>query len=187
MDNSKKGKLSNLIKEQKAGSSPAAKGDKKAGDAETMSKSAPGESASHGPQSPDETKENDSTMKPESPTDQTNPISPPVKQAKVSQSHYHLSTVNVLSSSNLRDDTKLLLGQISANSQSRTELTTESAVTDDAKQDEADRGVSGKEEASAQGQSRGPTRTSQEREKLLQRIESMRKERKVYSRFEMAP
>ncbi|KAM9560931.1 uncharacterized protein ACWYII_021150 isoform 1-T1 [Salvelinus alpinus] len=185
VDNSKKGKLSNLIKEQKAGSSPAAKGDKKAVDAETMSKTAPGESASHGPQSPNETKENDSTMKPESPTDQTNPISPPVKQAKVSQSHYHSSTANVLSSSNLRDDTKLLLGQISANSQSRTELTTESAVTDDAKQDEADRGVSGKEEASAQGQSRGPTRTSQEREKLLQRIESMRKERKIYSRFEV--
>ncbi|XP_038847628.1 protein FAM83H-like isoform X1 [Salvelinus namaycush] len=185
VDNSKKGKLSNLIKEQKAGSSPAAKGDKKAVDTETMSKTAPGESASHGPQSPNETKENDSTMKTESPTDQTNPISPPVKQAKVSQSHYHSSTANVLSSSNLRDDTKLLLGQISANSQSRTELTTESAVTDDAKQDEADRGVSSKEEASAQGQSRGPTRTSQEREKLLQRIESMRKERKVYSRFEV--
>ncbi|XP_024279572.1 protein FAM83H isoform X2 [Oncorhynchus tshawytscha] len=187
VDNSKKGKLSNLIKEQRAGSSPAAKGDKKAGDPEIMSKTAPGESTSHGPQSPDETKENDSTMKPESPTDQTNPISPPVKQAKVSQSHYHSSTANVLSSSNLRDDTKLLLGQISANSQSRTEFTIESAVTDDAKQDEADRGVSGKEEESALGQSRGPTRTSQEREKLLQRIESMRKERKVYSRFEMPP
>uniref|UniRef100_A0A4W5N4X3 Uncharacterized protein n=1 Tax=Hucho hucho TaxID=62062 RepID=A0A4W5N4X3_9TELE len=185
VDNSKKGKLSNLIKEQKSGSPPAAKGEKKAGDAETMSKTAPGESASHGPQSPDETKENDSIMKPKSPTDQTNTKSPPVRQAKASQSHYHSSTANVLSSSNLRDDTKLLLEQISANSQSRTELTTESAVTDDAKQDEADRGVSGKEEASAQGQSRGPTRTSQERDKLLQRIESMRKERKVFSRFEV--
>ncbi|XP_041735074.1 protein FAM83H isoform X1 [Coregonus clupeaformis] len=185
VDNSKEDKLSNLIKEQKAGSSPDAKCEKKAGDAETMSKTGPGESASHGPQSPDETKESSSTIKPESPTDQTNPISPPVKQAKVSQSHYHSSTANVLSSSNLRDDTKLLLEQISANSQSRTELTKESAVTDDAKQDEADRGVSGKEEASAQGQSKGPTRTSQEREKLLQRIESMRKERKVYSRFEV--
>ncbi|XP_041722637.2 protein FAM83H isoform X1 [Coregonus clupeaformis] len=185
--NSKEGKPSNLNKEQKAGSSAASKGEKKAGNPETTSKTAPGESASHGPLSPDETRENNSTMKPESTIDQGNPISPPAKQAKVSQSHYHSYTANVLSSSNLRDDTKLLLEQISANSQSRTELTKESAVTDDAKQDEADRGVSGKEEASAQRQIGGPTRTSQEREKLLQRIESMRKERKVYSRFEMAP
>ncbi|XP_071010526.1 protein FAM83H-like isoform X2 [Oncorhynchus clarkii lewisi] len=187
VDNSKEGKPSKLNKEQKVGSSAAYKREKIAGDPETKSKTAPGESASHGSQSPDETKENNSTMKPESTTDQSNPIPPPVKQPKVSQSHYHLSTANVLSSSNLRDDTKLLLEQISANSQSRTELTKESAVTDDAKQDEADRGVSGKEEASARRQIGGPARTSQEREKLLQRIDSMRKGRKVYSRFEMAP
>lgn len=185
MHNSKEDKPSKLNKEQKAGSSTASKGEKIAGDPETKSKTAPGESASHGLQSPDETKENNSTMKPESTIDQSNPISPPLKQPKVSQSHYHSSTANVFSSSNLRDDTKLLLGQISANSQSRTELTTESAVTDDAKQDEADRGVSSKEEASVRRQIGGPARTSQEREKLLQRIDSMRKGRKVYSRFEV--
>ncbi|XP_014009765.1 protein FAM83H isoform X2 [Salmo salar] len=185
--NSKEDKPSKLNKEQKAGSSTASKGEKIAGDPETKSKTAPGESASHGLQSPDETKENNSTMKPESTIDQSNPISPPLKQPKVSQSHYHSSTANVFSSSNLRDDTKLLLEQISANSQSRTELTKESAVTDDAKQDEADRGVSSKEEASVRRQIGGPARTSQEREKLLQRIDSMRKGRKVYSRFEMAP
>ncbi|XP_029609116.1 protein FAM83H isoform X3 [Salmo trutta] len=185
--NSKEDKPSKLNKEQKAGSSAASKGEKIAGDPETKSKTAPGESASHGPQSPDETKENNSTMKPESTIDQSNPISPPLKQPKVSQSHYHSSTANVFSSSNLRDDTKLLLEQISANSQSRTELTKESAVTDDAKQDEADRGVSSKEEASVRRQIGGPARTSQEREKLLQRIDSMRKGRKVFSRFEMAP
>uniref|UniRef100_A0A6Q2Y7R4 Scaffolding anchor of CK1 domain-containing protein n=1 Tax=Esox lucius TaxID=8010 RepID=A0A6Q2Y7R4_ESOLU len=178
----KEGKPSDHRKNLNNESCPASKGDKKAGDPETMSKTAPGQSCSPGPQSPDETKENNTTIKPESKT-------PPAKQAKVSQAHYHSSTANVLSSSNLRDDTKLLLEQISANSQSRTELIKESAVTDDAKQDQVDRGVSNEGEASARRRSRviGTSRTAEDREKLLQRIENMRKEGKVYSRFEMPP
>ncbi|XP_060896561.1 protein FAM83H isoform X1 [Labrus mixtus] len=107
------------------------------------------------------------------------------KQQKSTQSRYHSSTANVLSSSNLRDDTKLLLEQISANSQSRNEATKESAVTDDDKEDEADKNV--KRDQNKGIRSRGPPKSSQERDKLLERIQSMRKERKVYSRFEMAP
>ncbi|XP_061645322.1 protein FAM83H isoform X1 [Phyllopteryx taeniolatus] len=105
------------------------------------------------------------------------PSSQQSKQPKSSQSRYHSSTVGVLSSSNLRDDTKLLLEQISANSQSRNESTKESPVTDDEKEDGADKNAK-----------RGKERElSQDRDKLLEKLQSMRKERKVYSRFDMAP
>ncbi|XP_047208052.1 protein FAM83H [Girardinichthys multiradiatus] len=109
------------------------------------------------------------------------------KQPKLSQSRYHSSTVNVLSSSNLRDDTKLLLEQISANSQSRNEATKESPVTDDEKEDKADKNAKNEKELGYTTCIRGQTKSIEEREKLLERIQSMRKERKVYSRFEMAP
>ncbi|KAM4591452.1 protein FAM83H [Odontesthes bonariensis] len=109
------------------------------------------------------------------------------KQPKSSQSRYHSSTANVLSSSNLRDDTKLLLEQISANCQSRSEATKESPVTDDEKEDEADKNAKKEQERGFRTLSRGQPKSPQERDKLLERIQSMRKERKVYSRFEMAP
>ncbi|XP_072247453.1 protein FAM83H isoform X2 [Leuresthes tenuis] len=109
------------------------------------------------------------------------------KQPKSSQSRYHSSTANVLSSSNLRDDTKLLLEQISANCQSRSEATKESPVTDDEKEDEADKNAKKEKERGFRTLSRGQSKSPQERDKLLERIQSMRKERKVYSRFEMAP
>ncbi|KAM9847753.1 protein FAM83H [Aulostomus maculatus] len=112
------------------------------------------------------------------------PLSPQSKP-KSSQSRYHSSTANVLSSSNLRDDTKLLLEQISANSQSRSESTKECPVTDDEKEDEADKNAKRGKERGSLGQ--GQSRTTEERDKLLERIQSMRKERRVYSRFEMAP
>lgn len=123
----------------------------------------------------------------ESASDQVIPISPQSKSSKGSQSRYHSSTAKVLSSSNLRDDTKLLLGQISANSQNRAELAKGSAVTDDAKEDEAHRveSVEGGNLERSQSKKRG--RTPQEREDLLNKIQSMRKEKKVYSRFEMGP
>uniref|UniRef100_A0A8C8DN14 Scaffolding anchor of CK1 domain-containing protein n=1 Tax=Oryzias sinensis TaxID=183150 RepID=A0A8C8DN14_9TELE len=91
-------------------------------------------------------------------------------------------TANVLSSSNLRDDTKLLLEQISANCQSRNEATKESPVTDDEKEDGVDRNA-----MRGGVYRRGQPKCPHEREKLLERIQSCRKERKVYSRFEMAP
>ncbi|KAM9726849.1 protein FAM83H isoform 1-T2 [Menidia menidia] len=109
------------------------------------------------------------------------------KQAKSGQCRYHSSTANVISSSNLRDDTKLLLEQISANCQSRSESTKESPVTDDEKEDEADKHAQKEKERGFRALSRGQPKSSQEREKLLERIQCMRKERKVYSRFEMAP
>lgn len=106
------------------------------------------------------------------------------KQPKSSQSRYHSSTANVLSSSNLRDDTKLLLEQISANSQSRNEATKESPVTDDEKEDKADKNAKREKERGLDKLNK-EQKSPQEREKLLERIQNMRKERKVYSRFEM--
>ncbi|XP_076599990.1 uncharacterized protein fam83ha [Chaetodon auriga] len=120
-------------------------------------------------------------------SDEAVPTSPQSKQPKSSQSRYLSSTANVLSSSNLRDDTKLLLEQISAQSQSRNEATKESPVTDDEKEDEADKNAKREKERGMRSFSRGQPKSSQEREKLLEKIQSMRKERKVYSRFEMAP
>uniref|UniRef100_A0A3B5L8Z6 Scaffolding anchor of CK1 domain-containing protein n=1 Tax=Xiphophorus couchianus TaxID=32473 RepID=A0A3B5L8Z6_9TELE len=107
------------------------------------------------------------------------------KQPKSSQSRYHSSTVNVITSSNLRDDTKLLLEQISAQSQSRNEATKESPVTDDEKEDKADKKIKNEKELGYRSYNRGQTKSTQEKEKLLERIQSMRKERKVYSRFEV--
>lgn len=112
-------------------------------------------------------------------------ISPQSKQARVSQSRYHSSTANVLSSSNLRDDTKLLLEQISANSQSRSEASKEAPVTDDEKEDEADKNSKRAKEGGGRPLSREQPKSTQDREKLLEKIQSMRKERKVYSRFEV--
>uniref|UniRef100_A0A3B3W1A6 Protein FAM83H-like n=1 Tax=Poecilia latipinna TaxID=48699 RepID=A0A3B3W1A6_9TELE len=107
------------------------------------------------------------------------------KQPKSSQSRYHSSTVNVITSSNLRDDTKLLLEKISAQSQSRNEATKESPVTDDEKEDNADKKARNEKELGYRTYNRGQTKSTQEKEKLLERIQSMRKERKVYSRFEV--
>ncbi|XP_030645093.1 protein FAM83H [Chanos chanos] len=107
--------------------------------------------------------------------------------AKPGHSRYQSS--NVLFSSNLRDDTKVILEQISANSQKNR--------LEQAKQaEEAGNGSGGKDhgsnkddESSTRYQIRNrfsrPQANPQERDSLLQRIESMRKEKKVYSRFEM--
>lgn len=114
----------------------------------------------------------------------------PKLQVPQSSSHYQSSTSNVIYSSNLRDDTKVILGQITANSQkNRMEM---------AKQAEesklggnTDKRALGKETDPAipyQSRNwfhRAPTSNTQERDSLLKRIESLRKEKKVYSRFEM--
>ncbi|KAG7272544.1 hypothetical protein CRUP_004719, partial [Coryphaenoides rupestris] len=113
------------------------------------------------------------------------PLSPQSKQLKATQSRYHSSTANVMSSSNLRDDTKLLLGQISVNSQNRNEPVKELSVTDDDKESEADKIAIGQKDGGSKIKSRASTtKTTEEREVLLKKIQNMRKERKVYSRFE---
>lgn len=107
------------------------------------------------------------------------------KQPKSTQSRYHSSTANVLSSSNLRDDTKLLLEQISANSQTRSDTAKESPVTDDEKEDEADKIAKIQKERGIRSLNKGQDKSAPEREKVLERFQSIRKERKVYSRFEV--
>ncbi|KAG7999977.1 Protein FAM83H, partial [Nibea albiflora] len=62
----------------------------------------------------DPVSQNNSSEVPEIPSDEVVPTSPQSKQPKSSHSRYQSSTANVISSSNLRDDTKLLLEQISA-------------------------------------------------------------------------
>ncbi|XP_056147662.1 protein FAM83H [Lampris incognitus] len=134
----------------------------------------------------DEAQENNGSETAETAGDGAVPLLPESKQAKTSSSRYHSSTASVISSSNLRDDTKLLLEQISANSQSRAEPTKESAVTDDDKEDEADKKAN-RAKAVTRSLSKGGHKTPEDRDKLLEKIQNMRKERKVYSRFEMPP
>uniref|UniRef100_A0A667XZB3 Scaffolding anchor of CK1 domain-containing protein n=1 Tax=Myripristis murdjan TaxID=586833 RepID=A0A667XZB3_9TELE len=140
------------------------------------------ESVSHGKPS-DKVEESKSSEPTETTT--SDGVVPQSKQTKASPSRYHSSTANVLSSSNLRDDTKLLLEQISANSQSRTDTTKESPVTDDDKEDEADKNATRENAGGIKSRTKGQPKTTQEREKLLEKIQNMRKERKVYSRFEV--
>ncbi|KAF3833880.1 hypothetical protein F7725_025084, partial [Dissostichus mawsoni] len=85
-------------------------------------------------------------------------------------SRYQSPSSSVIFSSNLRDDTKVILEQISANSQ----------------KNRLEREETGGDEDNSIKNSRflRPVSNVQEREGLLKRMESMRKEKKVYSRFE---
>ncbi|XP_037533828.1 protein FAM83H [Nematolebias whitei] len=121
-------------------------------------------------QTNEQTKQNSST----GPTDATS------KQPKLSPSRYNSSTANVLSSSNLRDDTKLLLGKISANCQSRNDANREPAVTDDEKEDE---NAKKEKDGRCRTSDKEQAKPNPEREKVLEKFESMRKEKRVYSRF----
>lgn len=112
------------------------------------------------------------------------PPAPQSKLPKSGQSRYHSSTANVISSSNLRDDTKLLLEQISASNQSRNDASKDPPVTDDEKEDEAEKNAQRKERGFGSF-NKGQPKSHQERDKVLERIQCMRKERKVYSRFEV--
>ncbi|XP_076141853.1 uncharacterized protein fam83ha [Alosa pseudoharengus] len=110
--------------------------------------------------------------------------SPSAEPTKGHSSRYQSSTANVLSCSNLRDDTKVLLEQISANSQSRAAKQNLPA-TDDAKEDE----VKAPKDKSNQNvtsklQSWNTQLSEKERDRLITAMESKRKERRVYSRFE---
>lgn len=133
-------------------------------------------------ESNDQARQNNSSKVAEAASDEVVPLSP---QSEKPKSRYHSSTAKVLSSSNLRDDTKLLLGQISANSQNRNEMTKELPVTDDEKEDKADKNTIRAKESGIRSFSRAPPKSAEERKELLEKIQSMRKERKVYSRFEV--
>ncbi|XP_034747977.1 protein FAM83H isoform X1 [Etheostoma cragini] len=97
-------------------------------------------------------------------------------------SRYQGPGSSVLFSSNLRDDTKVILEQISANSQ-KNRLEREETGRDK----ESDGGEKGLEGQNSIKKNRflRPSGNVQEREGLLKRMESLRKEKKVYSRFEV--
>uniref|UniRef100_A0A8C9SR77 Scaffolding anchor of CK1 domain-containing protein n=1 Tax=Scleropages formosus TaxID=113540 RepID=A0A8C9SR77_SCLFO len=114
----------------------------------------------------------------------------PSAASKTSPSRYQASTTNVLNSSNLRDDTKVILERISANSQNRMEQAKQAAaITDDAKEGDKEQVEDKAPEHRVPGRGlsrfQRPGVSAQERESLLKRMESMRKEKKVYSRFEV--
>ncbi|XP_010871606.5 protein FAM83H [Esox lucius] len=129
-----------------------------------------------------------------SPTADTKTIeyTPPAANHKAaskttSPSRYHSSGGSILFSSNLRDDTKVILEQISANSQKNRlergggeEVKVEKGVDVEGEEGGLQRGSSIRN-----SRFQRPPVNPQERESLLKRMESMRKEKKVYSRFEM--
>ncbi|MEQ2160555.1 hypothetical protein GOODEAATRI_000445 [Goodea atripinnis] len=101
---------------------------------------------------------------------------------KSASSRYQAPGSSALYSSNLRDDTKVILEQISANSQKNRQ---EREETGGAK----DSGTTDKGQETQNPLKKNrflrPVGNTQEREGLLKRIESLRKEKKVYSRFEV--
>lgn len=94
-------------------------------------------------------------------------------------SRYQAPGSSVLFNSNLRDDTKVILEQISANSQKNRQEREETGAND-AREKGLDIQNSSKKNRFLRPQS-----NTQEREGLLKRMESLRKEKKVYSRFEV--
>ncbi|XP_050982272.1 serine-rich adhesin for platelets isoform X3 [Labeo rohita] len=104
------------------------------------------------------------------------------ENAKPTMSAHQTSTANVISCSNLRDDTKVLLEQISAKNQSRSSQSKQTATPNEAKKGEVNSGD--KLFSNYSGRPWTSKATPEEREILLQKMEQMRKERKVYSRFE---
>uniref|UniRef100_A0A3Q4H0C5 Family with sequence similarity 83 member Hb n=1 Tax=Neolamprologus brichardi TaxID=32507 RepID=A0A3Q4H0C5_NEOBR len=97
-------------------------------------------------------------------------------------SRYQPAGGSVLYSSNLRDDTKVILEQISANSQKNRQEREETGGNKDG--DAGDKGTE-KQNSLKRNRFLRPQGNNQEREGLLRRIESLRKEKKVYSRFEV--
>ncbi|XP_058474710.1 protein FAM83H [Solea solea] len=97
-------------------------------------------------------------------------------------SRYQAPSSSVLFNSNLRDDTKVILEQISANSQKNRIEREETGADRDV--DAGERGLD-RNNSIKKNRFLRPTGNIQEREGLLKRIESLRKEKKVYSRFEM--
>ncbi|XP_063777166.1 protein FAM83H [Pseudophryne corroboree] len=125
------------------------------------------------------------------------------KSTSTPQSRLSASTSNVIFSSNLRDDTKVILEQISANSQkNRAEMAKQSqALTTNDTEGESPSTKSSEAivDAATTTDSSSITRTGsflsrfsrpsptspEDRDNLLKRMESIRKEKRVYSRFEV--
>lgn len=97
-------------------------------------------------------------------------------------SRYQSPASSVLFSSNLRDDTKVILEQISANSQKNRQEREEPPGENDS--DAGEKSLE-KQVSLKRNKFLRPQGNTLEREGLLKRIESMRKEKKVYSRFEV--
>ncbi|XP_053323942.1 protein FAM83H isoform X2 [Spea bombifrons] len=128
----------------------------------------------------------------------------PPKPTSASQSRLSSSTSNVIFSSNLRDDTKVILEQISANSQkNRAEMAKQQALAGNATEANSTATTTSERKAEelpspdtsalartgsflSRSRFSRPSPTSPEdRDNLLRRMESIRKEKKVYSRFEV--
>lgn len=119
------------------------------------------------------------------------------KGSQAPPARFPTSTANVLYSSNLRDDTKVILEQISAHSQkNRAELARQLPVTSnvelsksttslDQKGEESSTGIISRSESFSSHKRNLPREPSEDRDSLLKRMESMRKEKRVYSRFEV--
>ncbi|NXP74123.1 FA83H protein, partial [Ramphastos sulfuratus] len=121
----------------------------------------------------------------------------PAKSSQTAQGRFPSSTANILYSSNLRDDTKVILEQISANSQkNRAELAKQlpSTSNPDLSRSTTSLERKGEKEKSCNihrsesfgSQKRNLQRQpSEDRDTLLKKMENMRKEKRVYSRFEV--
>lgn len=116
-----------------------------------------------------------------SPTDQTTTNSK-TSTGSSGPSRYQSPATSVLFSSNLRDDTKVILEQISANSQKNRQEREEPAGENDS--DASEKSLE-KQVTLKRNKFLRPQGNTLEREGLLKRIESLRKEKKVYSRFEV--
>uniref|UniRef100_A0A8C3SDG3 Family with sequence similarity 83 member H n=1 Tax=Chelydra serpentina TaxID=8475 RepID=A0A8C3SDG3_CHESE len=122
---------------------------------------------------------------------------PALKSNQPSQTRFASSTANILYSSNLRDDTKVILEQISANSQkNRAELAKQlpSTSNPDLTKSTSSLECIGEKEKSwniSRSESFGSHKRnlqkqpSEDRDTLLKKMENMRKEKRVYSRFEV--
>ncbi|XP_043923398.1 protein FAM83H isoform X2 [Protopterus annectens] len=134
---------------------------------------------------------------------------PPVKSNPPSQNRFPSSSTNMLYGTNLRDDTKVILEQISANSQknrsdaSKQNQQTTTNEADDAKQSAisaASKEIATSEVIDSEKPSRPFSRyenllnknrynkaggASEERDDLIKKMDSIRKEKRVYSRFEV--
>uniref|UniRef100_A0A6J0UJ76 Protein FAM83H isoform X1 n=2 Tax=Pogona vitticeps TaxID=103695 RepID=A0A6J0UJ76_9SAUR len=136
------------------------------------------------------------TVEEEKPPKLTPSAPPALKGSQVPPSRFPTSTANVLYSSNLRDDTKVILEQISANSQkNRAELARQLPVASNPELSKSTTSLDHKGEDRNTGISRSESfgnhkralhrEPPEDRDSLLKRMESMRKEKRVYSRFEV--
>ncbi|KYO28576.1 protein FAM83H [Alligator mississippiensis] len=119
------------------------------------------------------------------------------KSNQAPQTRFASSTANALYSSNLRDDTKVILEQISANSQkNRAELArqlpstsnpdlSKSTTSLDSKGEKEKNCNINRSESFSSHRRNLQRQPSEDRDTLLKKMESMRKEKRVYSRFEV--